>query len=263
MIHKLVLQFFQLPKITQDQLISFWILGYAREVIESMFHVSHGTIQNIVAQYTKSDPLIPLLRQIATTIKNSGLRIEEYAFNLRIIQAIARMNCPTEWIESFLIRVENEYISTNRPIEELVTTLSEIAEFIALRKISVEQALQSLKELMQEITRIESEIDKTEKMRHQSDQALKEALSKNKISMEKVDDFVAFRAQLKENGFTTNDIRKCCNLLLKIKKSGFDVKKLAPLLEAVDDLQDLKDRLEKHCLQVSCTIRDQMEYKDP
>src|SRR6188474_2101239 len=152
MIHKLVLQFFQLPKITQDQLISFWILGYAREVIESMFHVSHGTIQNIVAQYTKSDPLIPLLRQIATTIKNSGLRIEEYAFNLRIIQAIAHMNCPTEGIESFLIRVENEYISTNRPIEELVTTLSEVAEFIALRKISVEQALQSLKELMQEIT---------------------------------------------------------------------------------------------------------------
>lgn len=61
------MQFFQLPKITQDQMISFWILGYAREIIESMLHVSHGTIQNIVAQYTKSDPLIPLLRQIAKT----------------------------------------------------------------------------------------------------------------------------------------------------------------------------------------------------
>jgi hypothetical protein len=106
------MQFFQLPKNTQDQMISLWILGYTRDVIESMFHVSHGTIQNIVTQYTKSDPLIPLLRQIATTIKNSGLRIEEYAFNLRIIQAIARVNCPTEWIESFLLRVENEYIST-------------------------------------------------------------------------------------------------------------------------------------------------------
>ena len=133
------MRFFQLPKNTQDQMISLWILGYTRDVIESMFHVSHGTIQNIVTQYTKSDPLIPL-RQIATTIKNSGLRIEEYAFNLRIIKAIARVNCPTEWIESFLLRVENEYISTNRPIEELVATLSEISEFIALRNISVKQA---------------------------------------------------------------------------------------------------------------------------
>ena len=42
---------------------------------------------------------------------------------------------------------------------------------------------------MQEITRLESEIDKAEEMRHQSDQALKETLSINKISMEKVDVF--------------------------------------------------------------------------
>ena len=66
-----------------------WILGNTREDIENTFQVSHGTIQNIVAQYIKSDPLIPLLRLIAHTIKNSGLKIEEYAFNLRIIQAIA------------------------------------------------------------------------------------------------------------------------------------------------------------------------------
>ena len=80
--------------------------------------------------------------------------------------------------------------------------------------------------------------------------------------MEKVDDFVTHKAQLKEMGFATNDIRKWRNLLIKLKKSGFDVKKMAPLLEAVEDLQDRKDRLEKECLQISCTIRDQKEFKE-
>ena len=145
-------------------------MGNTREDIENAIQVSHSTIQNIVAQYIKSDPLIPLLRLIAHTIKNSGLKIEEYAFNLRTIQAIASTNCPTEWIEYFLTRVENEYMSTKRPIEELVATLSEISEFMALRSISIKQALDSIKEMMQEIMRLESETNKAEERRLQSDQ---------------------------------------------------------------------------------------------
>ena len=90
----------------------------------SMFHTVH--VQNTVAEYTKSDSLIPLLRQIALVIKNAGLKIDEYAYNLRFIEAVARMNCSTDWIEIFLKRVENEYIFTKRPIDELAVTLSEI-----------------------------------------------------------------------------------------------------------------------------------------
>ena len=136
-------------------------------------------------------------------------------------------------------------MSTKRPVEELVATLSEISEFMALRSISIKQALDSVKEIMQEIMRLESETNKAEERRLQSDQALKDNLSINKISMEKVDDFVAHKAQLKEMGFATNDTQKCCNLLLKLKKSGFDVKKMAPLLEAVEDLQGPRIDLEE------------------
>lgn len=89
-----------------------WILGYPREEIEKRFNLSHGTIQNIVDQYTIVDPLIPLLRQIGLAVRKAGLNIAEYAFNVRIIQAIARMGCTTQWVELFLKQVENEYIST-------------------------------------------------------------------------------------------------------------------------------------------------------
>lgn len=140
---------FSLAKKTQDSIIYFWILGYARENIENLFHVSHGTVQNIVAEYSKSDSLIPLLRQIALVIKNAGLKIDEYAYNLRFI-AVARMNCSTDWIEIFLKRVENEYIFTKRPIDELAVTLSEISEFMAVRNLSIHQAIESIKDLMQE-----------------------------------------------------------------------------------------------------------------
>ena len=76
------MQSFNLPKSTQDKIVSLWILGFAREYIENLFHISHGTIQNIVTEYTRADPLIPLLRQIALMVKNAGLKIDEYAFNL-------------------------------------------------------------------------------------------------------------------------------------------------------------------------------------
>ena len=65
---------FSLAKKTQDKIIYFWILGYARENIQNLFHVSHGTVQNTVAEYTKSDSLIPLLRQIALVIKKRWIK---------------------------------------------------------------------------------------------------------------------------------------------------------------------------------------------
>lgn len=39
------------------------------------------------------------------------------------------------------------------------------------------------------------------------------------------------------------------------------MKKIALLLEADEDLQERKDRLETQCLQISSTIREQMEFK--
>jgi hypothetical protein len=252
---------FHLPKITQDKIIYFWILGFAREYIENQFHISHGTIQNIVTEYTKADSLIPLLRQIALVLKNAGLKIDEYAFNLRIIQAVARMNCPTEWIELFLKRLENEYISTKRPIDELVVTICETSEFMAVRNLSISQASESIKDLMQKRVQLESETNHAQEMRVQSERELQSTLSSNKVSMEKVDNFVADKARLKEMGFTTSDFRKCCNTIVKLKKSGFDVKKIAPLLESDEDLQDRRDRLEKQCLEASVTIREQIEFK--
>ena len=159
------MQSFILPKSIQDKIVSLWILGFAREYIENHFHISHGTIQNIVTEYTKADSLIPLLRQIALMIKNAGLKIDEYAFNLRIIQAVARMNCPTDWIELFLRRLENEYISTKRPIEELVVTLSEISEFMAERNLSIHEVIESMKDLMQKRVQLESETNRAQEMR--------------------------------------------------------------------------------------------------
>ena len=49
---------------------------------------------------------------------------------------------------------------------------------------------------------------------------------------------------------------------MKLKKLGFDVKKIAPLLESDEDLQDRKDTLEKQCLEVSVTIREQHEFQE-
>ena len=189
-------QSFNLPRITQDKIIYFWILGYAREYIENHFHISHGTIQNIVTEYTKADSLIPLLRQIALAVKNAGLKIDEYAVYLRIIQAIARMGCPTEWIELFLRRLENEYISTRRPIDELVVTLSEVSEFMAVRGLSISQASESMKDLMQKRAQLESETNRAQEMRVQSDWELQSTLSSNKVSMQKVDDYVADKLDL-------------------------------------------------------------------
>ncbi len=40
------------------------------------------------------------------------------------------------------------------------------------------------------------------------------------------------------------------------------MKKIASLLEAIEDLQDRKDRLERQCRQISCTILEQMEFKE-
>ena len=252
-------QSFNLPRITQDKIIYFWILGYAREYIENIFHISHGTVQNIVTEYTKADSLIPLLRQIALALKNAGLKIDEYAVYLRIIQAIARMGCPTEWIELFLRRLENEYISTKRPVDELVVTLSEVSEFMAVRGLSISQASESMKDLMQKRAQLESETNRAQEMRVQSDRELQSTLSKNKVSMEKVGEFVAYKARLKEMGFATSDYRRTYNTIQKLKKSGFDVKKIAAQLESDEDLQDRRDRLEKQCLEVSDTIRNRNE----
>ena len=252
---------FNLPKSTQDKIIYFWILGFAREYIENLFHISHGTIQNIVTGYTKADSLIPLLRQIALALKNAGLKIDEYAFNLRIIQAVARIGCPTEGIELFLRRLENEYISTKRSMEELVVTLSEISEFMALRGLSISQATNYIKDKMQKLVQLESETNRAQEMRVQSDRELQSTLSSNKVSMQKVDDYVAHKARLDEMGFTTSDHRRSCNTIMKLKKSGFDAKKIAPLLESDQDLQDRKDRLERQCHEASVTIREQIEFK--
>ena len=253
---------FHLPKITRDKIIYFWILGFAREYIENLFHISHGTIQNIVTEYTKADSLIPLLRQIALALKNAGLKIDEYAFNLRIIQAVARMGCPTEGIELFLRRLENEYISTKRSMEDLVVTLCEISEFMALRGLSISQAIDYIKDLMQKTVQLESETNRAQEMRVLSEGELQSTLSSNKVSMQKVDDYVAHKARLDEMGFTTSDYRRSCNTIMKLKKLGFDVKKIAPLLESDEDLQDRKDKLVKQCLEVCVTIRKQLEYKE-
>jgi hypothetical protein len=253
---------FNLPKSTQGKIIYFWILGFAREYIENLFHISHGTIQNIVTEYTRVDPLIPLLRQIALVIKNAGLKIDEYAYNLRIIQAVARMGCPTDGIELFLRRLENEYISTKRPMEELVVTLSEISEVMALRGLSISQATDYMKDKTQKLMQLESETNHAQEMRIQSERELQSTLASNKVSMEKVNDFVAHKARLKKMGLTTNDFQRSYNTIMKLKKSGFDVKKIAPLLESNEDLEDRRDKLEKQCLEVSVTIRKQLEYKE-
>ena len=92
------------------------------------------------------------------------------------------MNCSTDWIEIFLKRVENEYIFTKRPIDELAVTL--ISEFMAVRNLSIPQAIESIKDLMQERVQLESETNHAHEMRIQSERELKSTLSKNKISME-------------------------------------------------------------------------------
>ena len=63
-------------------------------------------------------------------------------------------------------------------------------------------------------------------------------------------------------GFATSDYRRTYNTIEKLKKSGFDVKKIAALLESDEDLQDRRDRLEKQCLEVNDTIREQTMYKE-
>ena len=72
--------------------------------------------------------------------------------------------------------------------------------------------------------------------------------------MEKVGEFVAHKARLKEMGFATSDYRRTYNTIMKLKKSGYDVKKIADQLESREDLQDLKDRLEKQCLESAIRI---------
>ena len=61
------------------------------ENISKTISISHTGLSKTYDRVYKADSLIPLLRQIALIIKNAGLKIDEYAVNLRIIQAIARM----------------------------------------------------------------------------------------------------------------------------------------------------------------------------
>ena len=61
------------------------------------------------------------------------------------------------------------------------------------RNLSIHQAIESMKDLMQKRVQLESETNRAQEMRVQSEQELQSTLSSNKISMEKVDDFVAHK----------------------------------------------------------------------
>jgi hypothetical protein len=243
----------RIPEPQRWGVIEKWMLGLPRNTISSECGLSNGAVSSIVDDWRRSTglELAIIIRDIGVTLCKLGMSPAQCVRGLRVSKLIERIGLDENSIESFLseyytrcqdLGVNPMHIA--RYISGFVSLLdagtNNMQEPISIQLIDriFEGRKQNKLKLEEEITTLESKIDRLqiEKSRHED--SLNEILQQKRSVESDLNWNTDLRYELERNGLQVDDPLKLVKIARYFKESGVEVREMLEIFSQFKEMEN-------------------------
>jgi hypothetical protein len=265
----------RIPEPQRWGVIEKWMLGLPRNTISSECGLSNGAVSSIVDDWRRSTglELAIIIRDIGVTLCKLGMSPAQCVRGLRVSKLIERIGLDENSIESFLseyytrcqdLGVNPMHIA--RYISGFVSLLdagtNNMQEPISIQLIDriFEGRKQNKLKLEEEITTLESKIDRLqiEKSRHED--SLNEILQQKRSVESDLNWNTDLRYELERNGLQVDDPLKLVKIARYFKESGVEVREMLEIFSQFKEMENAIYSQKHHVRALSEECRN-LEHK--
>lgn len=91
----------RVPDTIQEEVLTQWLQGMARDMMAKNVGISKGTVSRIVRQYGEEHPDFNTLRGYVVYVKSQGADIKQLASALRLDKRLKKLDLDQEQVEAF------------------------------------------------------------------------------------------------------------------------------------------------------------------
>lgn len=230
----------------ESKSIQMWLHGIPRAQIADELGISEGTVVNIVEKYSRNDYSLDMQRQLALYTKKTGIDIFGLASTLVFHNKIKVLGASGQGVTELLSELQKEVESRGVSCEQTVKAIADIAELSLQGTVSLNKILEEIRERQAELKKVTTQLDDQRKNLETETTRTNEALKKNRLTMEDVDEYTEVRKILKEEGLTFDDLRKTSRAINSLKKEKYSPKKIietySNITSAQEKLQNLQQK---------------------
>ena len=261
----------------KSQVIQAWLMGKSRETIASQFHISTGTVSNIVDQWRNMIGSYDAtsLRELALGLKKSGSSSVQCLNGLRIINLINQLGIDEDHVYDFLNKLYLGCRDQGVQSYEVASLVKEINAFPEINSIKeipgyIKERSSEKRKLDMEIyfARHELENLNSEKIRKKIEiQNLQKDLESFKeMNRNEQKDFLLFKDlknELEKNNIFMQDFEQLINII-RIFKDDFKYQPIE-ILNEFSDIQNyryLRDNKNRQLNEIQILIRNAQSQLD-
>jgi len=175
----------------------YYLLGYTYREIEEETGISHGSIANIVSELEDGDLNIPGtsfdqvndLRQLSFDLKKSGLKSSQALLGITFLKKLQDLQIIPEYLEAWLELVR-KLLPPDFPVKEFFESARRLHDLEISQGKSFETITEEYKSCCQRIEKLKEEVDSLSKVKSQLSNEIKplssqlEALKREKERLE-------------------------------------------------------------------------------
>jgi DNA repair exonuclease SbcCD ATPase subunit len=227
--------------------IQGWLAGEQRDKIAVDNGLSAGAVTNIVNEWRQAlgFHLADALRDLAVALKRVGITPAQCALGFRAAMMLNRLGVKEDNFESFMSDVYNRCCNIFGLVPEriafYITNLLEFSQTVPLSQIPeyIQLKRQEKEKLEQEIQILEEKVKKLQKEKSDSERLCNSALEESKITKESLKWYSDIKEELeKRYGIPVDDISKLGAIVNQVSQLfGYDASKV---VYALSNLESLK-----------------------
>ena len=233
----------------QRQVVKMWLDGKTWKEMMQATGLSSGSISNIVSRWKKNlgdlDP--EAVRQFISTTKKEGMStLSQCAEGFRMANMLAELGTADNQAGQFLKDLR-ECLGADIPPQHLARLLEEVVDFSRNEGFPLSQLGQHLKSRQEAMQRLESCISEATKRKENADQEARQALEKEKTTLQEIESFKPLKEGLAWHGVNLDEVMAAIGKLDDMAQNGLLAKQILSMNTDVESLQIKKQRLEKGC----------------
>ena len=196
----------------------------------------------------KLDDLDPeAVRQFISTTKKEGMpTLSQCAEGFRMANMLAELEMADNQDGQFLKDLR-ECLGADIPPQHLARLLKEVVDFSRNEGFQLSQLGQHLKSRQEAMQTLESRISEATKRKNKADQEARQALEKEKTTLQEIESFKPLKEGLAWHGVNLDEVMAAIGKLDDMAQNGLLAKQIVSMNTDVESLQIKKQRLEKSC----------------
>lgn len=223
----------------QRQVVKMWLDGKTWKEMMQATDLSSGSISNILSRWKKKlDDLDPeAVRQFISTTKKEGMStLSQCAEGFRMANMLAELGTADNQAGQFLKDLR-ECLGADIPPQHLARLLKEVVDFSSKEGFPLSQLGQHLKSRQEAMQRLESCISEATKRKKNADQEARQALEKEKTTLQEIESFKPLKEGLAWHGVNLDEVMAAIGKLDDMAQNGLLAKQILSMNTDVESLQ--------------------------